>query len=111
MRPALVALLIGLPLCFLLAAIVLMVWRAVHPERNLIRGLTDKWGRITNPHIYLGMAVFMLMLVAGSSWLAIANPRRDRNKALLGLAAGVLGFARNWEYYQRLRRTRRPRPF
>ncbi len=106
MHPALKALLIGAPLAFLLGAIVLMVWRALYPNRNAIHGLTNKRGRIINPYIYLGVAVFILLLLAGELGLILSGRASHGTWTAMLLFNGSALVTSYLNHYRRLRRAK-----
>ncbi len=68
MNPLLIALIIGIPMALFVVAIGLMIWRAIYPRRNKIRGLTDRNGLIVNPFIYLGISVICMLVALACVW-------------------------------------------
>jgi hypothetical protein len=68
MNPILVAIIVGTPLALFAAAIGLMIWRAIHPSRNRIHGLTDRKGFIVNPSIHLGISIFCMLVTLVCLW-------------------------------------------
>ena len=95
---------LGFPLFCLVLAIALMVWRALHPKRNAIRGLTNARGVVVNPFLYWGMSLIGIACVSYASWRLFwstpvsgtaAGRLSERLELWLLLSTGT-GLARNY---------------
>ena len=110
MSSVLIAIILGIPAALIAAAIVLMVWRAIHPRRNELHGLTNKSGTIVNPYIYLIGCVITFLMSAFCTWRLFVGPdsrwppNEQLEHRLSFLSLSLLGYSYTIHTYKKFKR-------